>query len=141
MAYEKRSELRKRIREEMLADHSNALEKNFDLAKRFIAITREGKVDVLEKDKLGGKDQILLYLIGKLYAKEAGFAATEDVGSRELMDELGIREGSLRPWIKELRDKNKIKQVKKNRYVHYIIPMNLVEETLKNVEKKIKKSF
>ncbi|MDG3546622.1 hypothetical protein [Methanobacterium formicicum] len=138
---EKREELKKRIMDEMLTDHYNALDRNFDTAKRFIGVTAEGKVDVKVKDDLNGKYQILLYLLGKLYAKEAGLTDTESVGSKELMDELGIREGSLRPWIKELRDKNKIKQVKKDRYMHYIIPTNLIETTLKEVEEKMKKKY
>ena len=83
-------ELKKRIHEEMLVDYSNALEKNFDLAKSFIRLTNKGKIDVIIKDKINGKEQILLYLIGKLYSKEAGFSDTDDVGNKELMDELGI---------------------------------------------------
>ena len=75
---------KKRILEEMTVDYANALEKNFDLAKQFIKITQEGKVDIDEniKDKISGKEKILLYLIGKLYAKEAGFSPTDDVSNR-----------------------------------------------------------
>lgn len=141
MVNTQRDELKKRIMDEMLTDHYNALDRNFDIAKQFIGVTAEGKVNVKVKDYLNGKYQILLYLIGKLYAKEAGLTDTEDVGSKELMDELGIREGSLRPWIKELRDKNRIKQVKKDRYMHYIIPTNLIETTLKEVDEKMKKRY
>ena len=75
MSNQKENELKKRIIEEMTVDYSNALEKIFDLAKQFIRITKDGKVFILFKDKLSGKEQILLYLIGKLYAKEAGFTA------------------------------------------------------------------
>lgn len=132
--------LTKRIIEEMTVDYSDALEKNFDLAKQFIRVTKDGKVDILFKDKLGGKEEILLYLIGKLYAKEAGFTATDDVGNRELLDELGIPEGSLLPWLKDLRDTNRIKQVKKGQHTYHFIPVNLVEKTLKSIERKIKKS-
>lgn len=133
--------LKQRIIEEMTVDYSNALEKNFELAKQFIRITKDGKVDILFKNKLSGKEQILLYLIGKLYAKEAGFTATDGAGNKELMDELGIPQGSLFPWLKELRDKNKIKQVKKGRYTYHNIPVNLVERTLKSIERKLKKSI
>lgn len=132
--------LTKKIIEEMTVDYSNALEKNFSLAKQFIRITKDGKVDILAKDRLKGKEQILLYLIGKLYAKEVAFAATDNVGNKELMDELGIPEGSLFPWLKDLRDENNIKQVKKERRVYHFIPINLVERTLKSIEKKISKS-
>lgn len=141
MDKQKENGLKKMIIEEMTVDYSNALEKNFDLAKQFIRITKDGKVDILFKDKLSGKEKILLYLIGKLYAKEAGFAATDDVGNKELMDELGIPKGSLLPWLKDLRDENKIKQVKKGRYTHHSIPVNLVERTLKSTERKLKKSI
>ncbi len=141
MAERRSNDFRKRIIEEMTTDYSNALERNFELAKRFIGITKDGKVDVLVKDKLTGKESILLYLIGKLYAKEAGYAETEGVGNKELMDELGITEGSLLPWLKGLRDDNqKIKQVKKERYVYHFIPINLVEKILKSIELKLKKS-
>jgi hypothetical protein len=134
------SNLKKKIIEEMAVDYSSALEKNFDLAKQFIRITKDGRVDILPKDRLTGQEQILLYLIGKLYAKEAGFTATDNVGNKELMDELGIPEGSLLPWLKNLRDENNIKQVKKERYVYHFILINLVERTLKNIEKKLSKS-
>lgn len=132
--------LKERISEEMTVDYSSALEKNFDLAKQFIRITKDGKVDILDKEKLTGEEEILLYLIGKLYAKEAGFAATAEVGNKELLDELGIPEGSLFPWLKYLRDENRIKQVKRGRYAYHVIPPNLVEKTLKNAERKIMKS-
>ena len=131
--------LKKKIIEEMTVDYSNALEKDFDLAKQFIRITKDGKVDVLSKDKLNGKEQLLLYLIGKLYAKEAGFAATDDVGNNELLNELGIPLGSLLPWLKELREENKIKQIKKGKYTHHSISVNWIEKTLKHIEKKMKK--
>ena len=129
--------LKRRIAEEMTVDYASALEKNFDLAKQFIRITREGNVDILFKDKLTGEERIRLYLVGKLYAREAGLAATNEAENKELMDELGIPRGSLYPWLKGLRDKNMIKQVGKERHV---IPVNLVERTLKSIEKKLKKS-
>jgi len=140
MSEQKRNDLRTRITQEMTVNYSSALEKNFDFAKQFMRITKEGKVDILAKDKLSGKVQILLYLIGKLYAKEAGFAATDEVGNKELLDELGIPEGSLLPWLKDLRDTNRIKQVKRGRYAYHAIPVNLVEKTLKSVEGKLRKS-
>lgn len=129
--------LKSRIAEEMTVDYASALEKNFDLAKQFIRITREGNVDILFKDKLTGEERIRLYLVGKLYAREAGLAATNEAENKELLDELGIPRGSLYPWLKGLRDKNMIKRVGKERHV---IPVNLVERTLKSIEQKLKKS-
>lgn len=139
MDKQKEKDLKQRIIEEMTVDYSSALERNFDWAKLYIRITKDGKVGILFKDQLSGKEQILLYLIGKLYSKEAGFSPTDDVGNKELMDELGIPRGSLLPWLKDLRDKNKIKQVRKGRFTYHVISINMVERTLKSVERKIKK--
>ena len=129
--------LRKRIGEEMMDAYSGALERNFELAKKLLRITREGKVTLLFKEELIGEEQIILYLIGKLYAKEGGFVEKHEVDNKELMDELGIPKGSLRPWLKNLRDKRTVKQMKMGRNVFHTVPINLVEKTLKSIEKKI----
>jgi len=130
--------LRKRILEEMTMDYSKVLEQNFDLARQFIRLTKEGDVEILVKEKATGEERIQLYLIGKLYAKEAGLTSTGDVGNQEFMDNLGIPSGSLLPWLKSLRDENKIKQVKRERHTYHSIPIGLVDKTLKEIEKKIK---
>jgi hypothetical protein len=127
--------LKQRILEEMSVDYANALERNFELAKQFIRVTSGGKVEVLVKEQLNGKQQILLYLIGKLYAKEAELNSSESAGNKELTEELGIPMGSLLPWLKDLRDQNKIKSVKTG---YHQISVNLIEKTLKEIEKKVK---
>ena len=124
----------------MPVDYSSALEKHFDLAKQLIRITKEGKVEILFKDKLTGKETVFLYLIGKLYSKEAGLAPSDDVGNKELMDELGVPQGSLLPWLKSLRDDNKVKPISKGKYTHHVVALNMVERTLKSIQKKISKA-
>lgn len=141
MDNQKDNNLRKKIIEEMTVDYSSALEKHFDLAKQLIRITKDGKVDVLFKDKLTGKERVLLYLVGKLYAKEAGLTPTDDVGNKELMNELGVPKGSLLPWLKDLRDVNQIKPVNRGRYTHHVIALNVVEKALKSMERKIGKTI
>ncbi len=136
---EAREALKKKILDEMTVDYADSLEKNLDLAKHFTRITKEGKVEVLVKDKVSGKEQILLYLIGKIYAKEAGLAETDEVGNSELIKELGIPVGSLLPWLKELRDKNKIRQIRRERNVYHTVPVNQIEDVLVALEKKIKR--
>lgn len=134
-------DFKKRIIEEMTVSYSSALEKNFDLAKQFVRITKDGRVDVQFREKLTGQQRMLLYLIGKLYAKEAGLVATDDVDNKEFMNELGIPEGSLLPWLKALREKKEIKQVKRGRYAHHTISLNVVEKTLKSIETQLKKNI
>ena len=131
--------LKRKILEEMTVDYSKSLEHNFELAKQFIRITKEGKVEVLMKDKLTGKEQIQLYLIGKTYAKEAGLADTDDAGTDELIQELGIPEGSLLPWLKSLRDDNRIRQIKREWHAYHTLPVNLVESVLEAIVSKIGK--
>lgn len=127
--------LKQRILEEMSVNYANALEKNFELAKRFIRVTSEGKIEVSIKEQLNGKQLILLYLIGKLYAKEAGLTPVESAGNKEFTEELGIPMGSLLPWLKDLRDQNKIKSIKTG---YHQISVNLIEKILKEIEKRVK---
>jgi len=129
--------LKDRILEEMTTEYTNVLEKSFETAPRFIRVTPEGKVDVLLKDKLTGKENIQLYLIGKLYAKVAGLAPAEDVGNKELVNELGIPMGSLLPWLKTLRDSRKIIAVKRGKYTNHIISLNMIERILKSIDEKM----
>ncbi len=139
MGKEIEGNLKRKIIEEMTVDYGSSLEKNFDLAKQLIRITKDGKIDVLSKDKLIGEECILLYLIGKLYAKEAELTPTDDAGNKELMDELGVPKGSLLPWLKELRDENKIKRTTKGRFTYHTVALNIVEKTLKEILKKVSK--
>lgn len=131
-------ELKAKILAEMTVDHSDALEKNYTLAKEFVRITTEGKVDVIVKDRVGGVDKIALYLIGKRYAQRAGLATSEYVKNAELCNELGIIQGSLLPWLKTLRDSKIIVQGKRDKgEVLHAITLNAIERTLKTVSKKL----
>jgi hypothetical protein len=134
-----KEDLKSRIISEMTVDHANSLEKNFDLAKQYIRVTKVGKVDVTVKDRIPGKLQILLYLIGKLYAKEAGLVDIEDVSNKELTSELGIPMGSVLPWLKELREKSGVKQVMRGRNTNHSLPVGHIEKVLKLVERKMSK--
>jgi hypothetical protein len=140
MNTQKEDNLKKRILDEMTVSYSSALEKNFELAKQFIRITNDGRVDVLIKDKLTGTEEILLYLVGKVYAKEAGLTPTDEVGNKELMNELGVPSGSLLPWLKELRDNNKIKTITRGKLAYHTVSLNVLERTLKSIQKKISKA-
>lgn len=129
------NKLKKRIIEEMIVDHQNILEKHFDLAKQFINITTEGAINIISEKKFSTEEKILLYLIGKIYAKEAGVASTEEVGFKELMDNLGIIKGTIYPIIKRLRDKKKISQRKQGKLTFITIPMNLLGKFLSEMKK------
>lgn len=131
---EKSASLKEKILNEMTVDYKNTIEKNFELAKKLLRITTEGNVVILDKEKFNGREQILLYLIGKFYAREAGLANTAAVTNKELMNELSMKLGSVLPWTKDLRDSGKIKQIQPG--VHQI-PTNLIETTLKELHNKL----
>jgi hypothetical protein len=135
---EPREALKGKILKEMTVDYTDKLEKNFELAKQFIRLTKEGKVEILVKDKVSRKEQILLYLIGKMYAKEAGLAETYEVGNTELMKELRIPRGSLFPRLMELREENKIRQIQREGKVYHSVHVNQIEEILRAVDKKVR---
>jgi ribosomal protein S8 len=129
--------LRKRILEEMTADYSRVLEQDLDLAKQLVRLAENGSVDVLFKEKVTGQEKILLYLIGKLYAREAGLVTTDEVGNNELMENLAIPSGSLLPWLKNLRDGNRIKQTEREHHTYHSIPISQVDKTLKEIMQKL----
>ena len=133
----KSEELKERIIKEMTVSYANALEKNIDLAKNFFLITSEGNIDVIIREKIDNKEQVLLYLIGKHYAKITEFSKTEYVGNKELMIELGIPEGSVKPTLKSLREEGKIKRTKEGKKVLHSIKLNLIEGILKSINEKI----
>jgi len=132
--------LKKRILDEMTVDISNALERSFDLARQFIQLTKNGDVEILVREKITGKEELLLYLIGKLYAKEGGLVSTEEVGNEEFLANLGMPIGSLQPWLKSLRDENIIKQIRREGRVFHVIRINLVERILNEIAKKLEKT-
>ena len=84
----------------------------------------------MQKETLTGEDRILLYLIGKLYAKEGGLAATEDVSNEELANELGMRMGSIFPWTMNLRKGGKIRTQSRDGISYHAVNINLVEPEL-----------
>lgn len=133
---EKESNLKEKIRKEMVVDSGNALERNYELAKRFIRITQEGFINVLNKERYTGEEKVLLYLIGKLYAKEGGLVDSEKVDNDELSRELGVPLGSLLPWIKKLRDGGLIDTKYKGKKAFHSVRLFHIEKILKRLEEK-----
>lgn len=124
------NDFKNKILSEMMVNHSGALEKNYEIAKKFIRFSREGKIEVTIKSELSVRDQILMYLIGKLYAYEAGVSTENHVSNEELMNELGLPKGSVTGRLTDLRKENKIKQTSRGRHR---IQINVIEKTLRGI--------
>ena len=73
-------------------------------------------------------------MIGKVYAKEAEISEVDYVTNRELMEELGLKEGSVWGFISILNKENRIRQVTKGAYK---IPINLIEKSLIEIGNKL----
>ena len=119
----KQEDLKKRILEEMTVNYADILARNLDLVKKFIFVTNEGKIDVIIRDEVDNKDKILLYLIGKMFAKVAELSETEQVGNKELITELGMPEGSVKPTLKLLIEEGKINHIKEEKNVFHSIKL------------------
>jgi len=128
---------KEKIKEEMVVDYANALEKNYGIAKNLLRLTSAGKVDIKDKERLDEKDKILLYMIGKLYAKEAELAESEYVSNKEFANELGMNENSIRSYLSQLKTKTDKK--KDGGKAFHRISINYVEKILKKIDKKFPK--
>ena len=122
-----------KIRNEMVNSQRGALERYFELAKTMVSLTEDGRVEVHSGEKLRGEDKIALYLIGKLYAREAKLTPSAAVSNEELERELQIVEGSLFPWLKNLRDERRVKQTKEGKTVYHEILPNVVGPVLETI--------
>ena len=126
--------LKEKILAEMTVDHADALEKNFETAKNLIRITSKGKTDVLEKNQFATREQILMYLIGKLYAKESELSDVNGADRTELMTELGLPGGTVDPILKKLSDERIIEKNKEGEgATQYSVSINRIEKLLKEI--------
>jgi len=130
------SDLKDRISSEMLSDYSSSLERNFEIAKKYIRVTTNSTIEIINKEKYNGEDLILIYCIGKQYSKEAEISESSGVSNRELQDELGKPSGSILPWLKSLRDKKKLLRDKTKSPIEHFVPLNQIEPILLDLEKK-----
>jgi len=128
--------LKEKILEEMVVQYRDAMDKNYERVKKILKLTPTGKVDiVVDKTKLTSDDIISLYLIGKMYSKEAGLSPTEGATNKELMEELGMPEGTMKSTLKRLRDVNRAEAIEEG---NHKIALHLIDRILSEIEPKIK---
>ena len=137
MTQKREKGLRERITSEMVADHADALERNYEIAKKWIRLTTAGKVEIPQKERLTAKEQVQLYVVGKLYAAEADLSESVSVANDEFLEELGLPRGTLLPTLKELRDGRRIERIKEEGKIKHYMPRNMVERFLGDVDKKL----
>lgn len=126
------SPLKKRILEEMKVDGAGALEQHFEVVKTLVKLTPTGRVVVLDKERYGARDQVMLYLLGKLYGGEAGLSQ-KGASNEELMIELGLPEGTVRPRLKELRDARLVATTADGGESLHHVPSHMIERAIQSV--------
>jgi hypothetical protein len=88
------------------SDRNQYMERYSSLTKRFVSINGQGEISIIVEGS--DKERILLYLIGKLYARKDGLVPSEFVDRSELVQKLGIPETYLLELLKELGNKQLI---------------------------------
>jgi len=129
-----KKDLKSRILDEIIVNYKTVLEKNFDLVKEFIRVTKSGHVDVLIKEQLIIEDKILVYLVGKLYAKEAELTELGEADRKELMNELGISENSIGSILSGLKNKGMLNTRKEGSKSYVSIKINMIESFLNSIK-------
>jgi hypothetical protein len=96
------------VRREMTLEKTDLLVSVKERVARLLGVSTDGAVGFkLTAEQLTGlnaQERILLYMIGKLYAKAAGYTQEESVSNSELTADLGMPEGTVKSQLKVLRD-------------------------------------
>ncbi len=104
-------------REEDKGMITKILHKHRDVFKQLATIKENGRVTIQNYDATA-KNQILAYMTGAAYAQIAELREDDAVANQELIDELGLPEGTVRPTLKTLREKKLV--VQKQQGLHRI---------------------
>lgn len=121
-AKERLSDLQKWIKNEMTMDIEALLLKHKERAKHYIRLASSGDV-ILRQNDLTAKQKVLIYLIGKLYSKLAGYSDKETVTNKEIEQALGLKEGTVKFNLFALRNEGLI--VSNENGIHQIRITNL----------------
>jgi len=112
------------VKKEMMSDDADELNRNKERAREYVRLTSDGGV-IITRRGLTARLEIALFYIGLAYAKVAGLREDDVVSNKEVVDRLGLPDGTVHPKIKELRDGHYIEQVKDG--THRIIPRRISE--------------
>ncbi len=77
--------------------------------KQLVSIREDGKVTIKRYDTTA-RLQILTYMIGAAYARAAELREDDAVTNKELVDELHLKDGTVKPTLAALRKNDQITQ-------------------------------
>jgi hypothetical protein len=92
------------IRENMTVDDNAIIAENKEAVAHLVGLTNEGKVVLkVDKSRLTSRQAVLLYLLGKLFSKVAGYSQDRSATHTEIFTELGMPSGTVGRCLQELR--------------------------------------
>lgn len=102
-------DLEKWIKEELTVDIRNELNKHKENVKKLLRLMPNGEI-IIKTDvvPVSSKEQIALYMIGKLYSNYVKYAKERTVTNRELVDVLALPEGTVKHSLFQLRREGSI---------------------------------
>ncbi|MEM4354022.1 MAG: hypothetical protein QW470_04645 [Candidatus Caldarchaeum sp.] len=125
-------ELKRKLRE-LIVDEEELSAALVDKTKRFIRLTRDGKVVfMVQKDKLPIRSQILLYLTGKRIARELGLVKSDLASIEEISAAIGAEYFTVAARLKELKDQYLVFAVERGGYT---VQLAKLQEILDSVER------
>lgn len=130
------SDLKRWIQEELTVDIENELSKYKEKVKEYIQLTPSGEV-ILKQTDLTAKQKILVYLIGKIYAKAAEYSDENNATNKELAEALRLPEGTVKYTLFELRNEGLVLPIADGVHSIRISSIGLVFDRYFGGEKKV----
>ncbi len=126
--------MRAKLRE-LIIDEQELTAALIDRAKRFIRLTRDGKVVfMVPLDKLPIWARVLLYLSGKRLAKEAGLIENDVATVEEISAAIGAEYFTVASRLRELKDQYLVRAVERG---GYIVQLARLQEILEKIERSL----
>lgn len=116
------SNLKKWIEDEMTINIESELLKYKEKVKNLVQLTKTGDV-ILKQTDLTAKQKILVYLIGKTYSKVADYTQNETATNKEIIETLGLPEGTVKNVLFDLRNEGIVNSLENG--VHRIRVANI----------------
>lgn len=126
-----------KIKEMLVVDDEKILEDLLKRARKFIALTRDGKVYFqIERGRIPKLFQVALYLVAKKFAYEAGIRDTEGVTIDELSKDLGETDKLISAMLSDLLSRGLIDRVERG---VYSVSLPQIQLILSEIEQKMAK--
>jgi hypothetical protein len=114
------------IKDRFLADTESILEDNLDELEGWFQFHQDGTINLApEIRKLKARDQMLVYLIAKRYASEAGISDSPVIENDFFYDRLDKSESTIRNYQSDFRDLGLIRSAEQG--IHEITVESLPE--------------